>query len=52
MEKVRTNLAEAVRIKKEKSLGTTLGVQCLLLPDNKDYVVDMAKELRDRKSVV
>lgn len=47
LEEVRTNLAEAVRIKKEKSLGTTLGVQCLLLPDNKDYVVDMAKELRD-----
>lgn len=47
LEKVRTNLAEAVRIKKEKALGTTLGVQCLLLPDNKDYVVDMAKELRD-----
>ena len=47
LEKVRTNLAEAVRIKKEKALGTTLGVQCLLLPDNKGYVVDMAKELRE-----
>lgn len=47
LEKVKTNLTEAVRTKKNKLLKTTLGVQCLLLPDNKSHVVDMAKELRN-----
>ncbi len=45
LEKVKENLYEAVRYKKDHQLKTTLGVQCLLLPDNKDYVFDMAKEL-------
>ncbi len=47
LERVKTNLAEAVRFKRDKLLKTTLGVQCLLLPDNRDHVVDMAKELRE-----
>lgn len=47
LEKVKINLSEAVRYKQDKRLKTTLGVQCLLLPDNKRYVLDMAKELRD-----
>ncbi len=47
LERVKTNLAEAVRVKKDNALRTTLGVQCLLLPDNKGYVTDMAKELRE-----
>lgn len=46
LEKVKINLSEAVRLKRNKGLKTTLGVQCLLLPDNKDFVLAMAQELR------
>lgn len=41
-----SNLQEAVRIKKEQNLQTSIGVQLLLLPDNKDELVQMGKELR------
>lgn len=44
--KVLSNLQEAVRIKKEQNLQTSIGVQLLLLPDNKDELVQMGKELR------
>ncbi len=44
--KVLSNVEEAVRIKHEKNLNTTLGVQLLLLPDNKNEIVQMGKELR------
>ena len=44
---VKANLEEAVRIKKDKKLDTTLGVQCLLLPDNMEQLPDMAKQLRE-----
>lgn len=47
LEKVKENLEEAVRCKRNNKLKTTLGVQCLLLPDNKPYILDMAKELRE-----
>lgn len=47
LETVKTNLLEAVKAKRDRSLKTTLGVQCLLLPDNKEYVSEMAKELRE-----
>lgn len=47
LERVKANLADAVKIKKENGYQTTLGVQCLLLPQNKDYVIDMAKQLRE-----
>ncbi len=47
LEKVKANLADAVRIKKSKKAETTLGVQCLLMPENMNQTVDMAKELRD-----
>lgn len=47
LERVKTNLVEAVRIKKEKRLKTTLGVQCLLLDENRNYISDMAKQLRE-----
>lgn len=47
LEKVKINLSEAVRYKRDNQLETTLGVQCLLLPDNQKYVLDMARELRD-----
>lgn len=47
LDKVRENLTEAVRVKKDKKLRTTLGVQCLLLPDNISQLSDMAKQLRE-----
>lgn len=45
LKRVKDNLAEAVRIKKDKRLKTTLGVQCLLLPDNVSQIANMTKEL-------
>ena len=47
LDRVKENLEEAVRIKKDKKLKTTLGVQCLLLPDNMSQLTDMAKQLRE-----
>lgn len=47
LDKVKVNLAEAVRIKQDQKLKTTLGVQCLLLPDNIDNLSDMARQLRE-----
>lgn len=44
--KVLYHMEEAVKIKQEQHLHTTLGVQLLLLPDNKNEVVKMGKELR------
>lgn len=46
LKKVKDNLAEAVRIKNDRKLKTTLGVQCLLMPDNVSKISDMARELR------
>ena len=46
LSKVLFNMEEAVKVKKEQNLKTTLGVQLLLLPDNKDEIVQMGKELR------
>lgn len=46
LEKVKENLTEAVGIKKDRKLKTTLGVQCLLLPDNMNQLPDMARECR------
>ena len=46
LDKVKINLANAVAVKKRGKLRTTLGVQCLLLPDNIDQLPDMAKQLR------
>ncbi len=40
------NMEEAVRVKKDQGASTTIGVQLLLLPDNKEEVVKMAKELK------
>ncbi len=47
LNKVKENLADAVRIKKSKGLNTTLGVQCLLLPDNIGQLSEMARQLRE-----
>lgn len=46
LSKVLFHLEEAVRVKRGQNLHTTLGVQLLLLPDNKDEIVKMGKELR------
>lgn len=47
LDKLKINISDAVQIKKDNHLHTTLGVQCLLLPDNMGQVVNMAKELRE-----
>ena len=41
------NIAYAVEWKKKNNLSTTLGVQCLLIQDNRDQVVEMTKELKN-----
>lgn len=46
LERVLFNMQEAVGIKRDQGLKTTIGVQLLLLPDNKDEIVQMGKELR------
>lgn len=46
LSKVLFNMEEAVKIKREQKLATTLGVQLLLLPDNKQEIVQMGKELK------
>lgn len=45
LSKVLDNMQEAVRVKKNQKLGTTIGVQMLLLSENKNQAVEMAKEL-------
>lgn len=47
LERVKANLADAVQVKKDKKLKTTLGVQCLLLPENMAQLPDMAKQIRE-----
>lgn len=47
LDRVKENLEESVRIKKDKKLKTTLGVQCLLMPENMSHLSDMAKQLRE-----
>lgn len=46
LQTVLSNMQEAVRVKREQKLSTTIGVQMLLLPENKNEVVKMAKELK------
>ena len=47
LEKVLANMEAAVRVKKDQGLKTTLGVQLLLLPDNKNEMVEMGKRLKE-----
>lgn len=47
LEKVKQNLRDAVELKREKGYHVTLGVQCLLLPDNLNQLPQMAEELRE-----
>jgi MoaA/NifB/PqqE/SkfB family radical SAM enzyme len=46
-DKVREIVRECVRIKKEKGLSVTLGLQMVLLPEYEDQVVPLAKLGRD-----
>ncbi len=46
LQKVLYHMEEAVRVKKDQRAATTIGVQLLLLPENKHEVVQMAKELK------
>lgn len=46
LSKVLYHMEEAVKVKREQGLHTTLGVQLLLLPDNKNEIVQMGKELK------
>ncbi len=46
LSKVLFNMEEAVKVKKEQHLDVTLGVQLLLLPDNKNEIVQMGNELK------
>lgn len=47
LEKVKSNLADAVEVKKRNGYTTTLGVQCLLLPENMGQLPQMAKDLHE-----
>lgn len=47
LQKVLANMEAAVRVKRDQGLKTTLGVQLLLLPDNKDEIIQMGKRLRE-----
>lgn len=47
LDRVKTNLEEAVRFKRDQKLHTTLGVQCLLMSENMAQLPDMAKQLRE-----
>lgn len=47
LNRVKENMSHAVEVKKERGFRTTLGVQCLLLPDNMGQLPDMAKQLKE-----
>ena len=47
LQKVSENLTEAVGVKREQNLKTTIGVQCLLLKENINQLLPMAIQLRD-----
>lgn len=46
LQKVLFNMNAAVECKKKNQLKTTIGVQLLLLPENKEEVVQMTKEMK------
>lgn len=41
------NIQSAVKVKKDNMLKTTIGVQLLLIPENEDEILKMAKVLRE-----
>lgn len=47
LEILKENLRNIVKIKRDRELHTTLGVQCLLLPENKNQLSDIAKQLKE-----
>ncbi len=47
LDKVKKNLEDAVELKRKNGYHTTLGVQCLLMPENMHQLPLMAKTLRD-----
>ena len=47
LSRVLYNMEEAVKVKREQKLRTTLGVQLLLLPDNAKEIVQMGRRLRE-----
>lgn len=47
LSKVLNNVEEAVKVKRDQNLYTTLGVQLLLLPDNAKEIVQMGRRLRE-----
>lgn len=46
LDRVLANMEAAVKVKRDQNLHTTLGVQLLLLPNNKDELIQMGKEMR------
>jgi len=46
-EKVINNLKDAIRIKKENNFSCVLGMQMVLLPENQDEVILLAKQAKD-----
>ncbi len=46
LQKVLVNMEEAVKVKRDANLKTTIGVQLLLLPENQSEIVEMAKQLK------
>lgn len=47
LDKVLFHMQEAVKLKRDKNLKVTIGVQLLLMEDNKDQLLDMAKLLKE-----
>ncbi len=47
LDKVLFNMEQAVRVKRDQNLKTTLGVQALLMENNKNEIINMAKTLRE-----
>lgn len=46
LQKVLEHVSYAVEFKQKNQLTTTLGVQCLLIPENQYQILEMAKELK------
>lgn len=46
LERALSNMEDAVRVKREQHLNTTLGAQLLLLPENKHEVIQLADMMR------
>lgn len=47
LKKVLDNINNAINLKRRNELTTTLGVQCLLIPENQYQILEMAKELKN-----